>query len=133
MSTPNLPEDASQETVASIRLARAYLERIGLRLERLARRKDEDGPRFAVIDPWTHPRWGLGIDRAEGLPSSAFVLERATLPEVWTWLRKHEPQHGRIMRDAENAWRESIGLPTLESLGIEYYSDLEPNDEEVAS
>jgi hypothetical protein len=115
-------------THESIRAARNYVENLGLRLVRLARRNDEDGPRFAVIDPWTHPHWNLGIDRTEGLPSSGFVLKRATLPEVWAWLEEHEPRHGRIVRDAGDVWRESIGLPTLAALGVTYYSDLESDD-----
>lgn len=115
-------------TAESIRAARNYIENIGLRLERLVNRDGEVGPHFAIIDPWTHPRWGLGIDRADGLSSSALVLERATLPEVWVWLEQYAPQHGRIMYDAREAWRESLGLPTLEALGVPFQHDLGPDD-----
>jgi hypothetical protein len=113
--------------------ARHYLKHLALRLERHARSNDYDGPRFAVIDSWASRRLDDIVDRAEGAPDDAYVLKWATLDEVWAWLEQHEPQHGRITRDAEEAWRESIGLPTLESLGFDYYSDLQPDAAEEAA
>ncbi|MBN9104209.1 MAG: hypothetical protein J0I14_04325 [Propionibacteriaceae bacterium] len=114
----------------NIAYARRWVEHLGLKLERRAKWRSEDGPRWAVVDPWQPVHTSDVPDLTAGRRPSAIVLERVTLAEVWDWIRAHEPLHTRIIWDAREAWRVSIGLPTREELGEHFLSEFSDEDAE---